>query len=265
VYIGSSQFPAKKGDFELISPKMDAPLKSARWELFLPADYRYSKFGGTMTHEVETAIREATSFSFLDYSSWESKSKAQIAREVKSDISNAQKKLSSGNVKEALADYNRARARADLSTSKDQEAQKLEADLRRAQGNNLINAQNAFSYSNSGSTSAAPNTFAGNQIQYDAATAEAQWTKLQQAQELNVAAVQPIRVVLPTRGLRHSFAQVLQTEIGKPMTVHLLASNTHAVNWLNRILGPIGAFLVLWGVVTLITNRANSRKPVPGV
>jgi len=265
VYIGSSQFPAKSGDFELISPKMDAPLKSARWELFLPADYRYSKFGGTMTHEVETAMLEATSFSFLDYSSWETKSKAQIAQEVKSDISNAQKKLSSGNVKEALADYNRARARADLSTSKDQEAQKLEADLRRAQGNNLINAQNAFSSSNSGSTPAAPNAFAGNQIQYDAATAEAQWTKLQQAQELNVAAVQPIRVALPTRGLRHSFTQVLQTEIGKPMTVHLLASNTHAINWLNRIVGPLAGFLVLWGIVTLITNRANLRKAATAI
>jgi Tfp pilus assembly protein FimT len=263
VYIGSSQFPAKRGDFELISPKMDAPLKSAHWELFLPPDYRYSKFSGTMTHEVETAILEATSFSFLDYSSWETRNKAQIARDVKSDISNAQKKLSSGNVKEAMADYNRARARADLSASKDQDAQKLEADLRRAQGNNLINAQNAFSYSNSGPVPAtnAP----GNQIQYDAATAEAQWTKLQQAQELNVAAVQPIRVALPTRGLRHSFTQVLQTEIGKPMTVHLLASNTHAINWVNRIVGPIAAFLVLWGIVTLITNRANSRKPTPAI
>jgi hypothetical protein len=258
VYIGSSQFPAKRGDFELISPKMDAPLKSARWELFLPPDYRYSKFSGTMTHEVETAMLEATGFSFLDYSSRESKNKAELWREVKSDISSAQKKLSSGNVKEALADYNRARARADLSTSKDQDTQKLEADLRRAQGNNLINAQNAFSYSNSGPAPAANAT--GNQTQYDAATAEAQWTKLQQAQELNVAAVQPIRVALPTRGLRHSFTQVLQTEIGKPMTVHLLASNTHAINWVNRIVGPIAAFLVLWGIVTLITNRANSRR-----
>jgi competence protein ComGC len=263
VYIGSSQFPAKRGEFELISPKMDAPLKSAHWELFLPSDYRYSKFSGTMTHEVETAMLEATSFSFLDYSSWETKSKAQIARDVKSDISNAQKKLSSGNVKEALADYNRARARADLSVSKDQDTQKLEADLRRAQGNNLINAQNAFSYSNSGPAPAA-NPVA-NQVQYDAATAEAQWTKLQQAQELNVAAVQPIRVALPTRGLRHAFTQVLQTEIGKPMTVHLLASNTHAINWINRIVGPIAAFLVLWGIVTLITNRANSRRPVAAV
>ena len=263
VYIGSSSFPQKRGDFELISPRLNAPLKSARWELFLPADYRYSKFGGTMTHEVETAMLEATGFSFLDYSSWESKSKAERAREVKSDISNAQKKLSSGNVKEALADYNRARYKADLSGAKDQDAQKLEADLRRAQGNNLINAQNAFSSNNSGPVPAA--NVAGNQIQYDAATAEAQWTKLQQAQELNVAAVQPIRVALPTRGLRHSFTQVLQTEIGKPMIVHLRASNTHAANWTNRIAGPIGAFLILWGVVTLITNRANSRKAVPAL
>ena len=264
VYIGSSSFPANRGDFELISPKMNAPLKSARWELFLPPDYSYSKFGGTMAHEVETAMLEATSFSFLDYNSWESKSKAERAREVKSDISNAQKKLSSGNVKEALADYNRARYKADLSGSKDQEAQKLEADLRRAQGNNLINAQNAFSYSNSG-PAPAPNAFGGNQIQYDAAAAEAQWAKLQQAQELNVAGVQPIRVALPTRGLRHSFTQVLQTEIGKPMIVRLRASNTHAANWVNRIVGPMAAFLILWGVVTLITNRENAQRPVAAV
>jgi hypothetical protein len=206
---------------------------------------------------------EASSFSFLDYSSWESKSKAERAREAKSDLSNAQRKLSSGNVKEAMVDYNRARYKADLSTSKGQDAQKLEADLRRAQGNNLINAQNAFSYSNSGPMPAAKGV--GNQIQYDAATAEAQWTKLQQAQELNVAAVQPIRVALPTRGLRHSFTQVLQTEIGKPIIVKLHASNTHAVNWLNRIVGPIGAFMVLWGVVTLMTNRANERRRAAAV
>src|SRR5204863_1970125 len=121
-----------------------------RWELFLPPDYRYSAFGGTMVHEVETAMLEASNFSFLDYNSRESQSKAELDKEMKSEITSAKKKLSKGNVKEALADYNRARSKGDLAAAKDNEAKQLETDLRRAQGNNLIQAQNDFSLSNSG-------------------------------------------------------------------------------------------------------------------
>ncbi|HYV27377.1 MAG TPA: hypothetical protein VFA77_07580, partial [Candidatus Eisenbacteria bacterium] len=216
IYVGANRFPVKRGLMELISPQLDAPLKSARWEIFLPADYKYSDFGGTMNHELETAMLEASSFSFLDYSSRESQNKAELAKEMKSELVSAKKKLSKGNVKEAIADYNRARSKGDLIAAKDAEAKELETDLRRAQGNNLIQAQNAFSFSNFGQISESQQQRANGPptIQYDTAAAEAQWTKLQQAQELGVARVQPIRVNLPTRGLRHAFTQVLQTEGG---------------------------------------------------
>jgi len=95
-----------------------------------------------------------------------------------------------------------------------------------------VQAQQAFSVANSG---IAPGQIAqqpgrpeslGVNLNYDTAAAEQQWEKLQQAQEVAVAKVRPLRVNLPTRGLRHSFAQVLQTETGKPMLVSFTADNT---------------------------------------
>lgn len=258
VYVDGCPFPQKRGAVDLVSPKLDAPLKSARWELFLPPDYSYSDFSGTMAHETETAVVEASGFSFLDYSSRESTSKAQLAKELKSELSSAQKKLSSGNVKDAIADYNRARSKSDLAIANNSEARQLEAELRRAQGNNLIEAQNAFSQRYGLSTPPASRAAAASQaLQYDNASAEAQWTKLQQAQDLGTAAAQPIRVNLPTRGLRHAFTQVLQTQSGRPLTVRLFAANTRTFAWPQRIAGPAAGFLALWAVVWVLTRQSR--------
>jgi hypothetical protein len=264
VYVDTRAFPQKRGAVELISPRLDAPLKSARWELFLPPDYDYSRFSGTMSHENETAMVEASSFSFLDWSSRESKNKAELAKEWKSELSNAQKNLGVGNVKEALADYNRARNKTDLNGANNSEARQLEADLRRAQGNALIEAQNAFSLSNNGQIGQAPQQVqAAPAVRYDNETAEAQWTKLQQAQDLGIAAAQPIRVNLPTRGLRHAFTQVLQTEVGRPLTVRLFAANTRALSWPKRIAAPLAGFVLLWFLVSLMARRGGTRNPLP--
>jgi hypothetical protein len=261
VYVGTNAFPQKHGAIQLLSPTLDAPWQRARWELFLPPDYEYSGFGGSMAHEVEKAILEPSSYSFLDYSSRESKNRAELAQELKSDITRAKKKLSSGNVKEALADYSRARSKSDAAAANNAEAKQLEADLRRAQGNNLIQAQTAFSFSNSGQL---PESLLANRIeptkQYDAATAEAQWTKLQQAQDLAKASVQPIRVSLPTRGLHHSFTQVLQTEPGQALTLRLVAENSRLINWPKRIGGTLAALVGLWAIVSLITRRAPRQQ-----
>ncbi len=257
VYVDSGKFPQRSGAMDLISPRLDAPFKSAKWELFLPLDYKYSDFSGTMTHEVETAMLEPSNFSLLEYSSRESKSKAELAKEVKSEIMSAQTKLSKGKVREALADYNRARNRADVA-AKDDNAKQLETELRRAQGGNLIQAQNAF-ISNNGNFAANAPAAQGNagNSQYDVAAAEAQWTKLQQAQELGVTRVQPIRVNLPTRGMRHGFAQLLQTdERGRPMTIHLVASNARSSSWTGTVLGPLAGFLALWLMVTFLVKYA---------
>ena len=67
------------------------------------------------------------------------------------------------------------------------------------------------------------------------AAAEAQWTKLAQAQKVAAAKLQPPHVNLPLHGLRYAFAQVLQTEVNKPMTIQLQAANTKTGPGLGRI------------------------------
>ena len=82
--------------------------------------------------------------------------------------------------------------------------------------------------------------------------------QLAQAQEIAVAKVQPLHVNLPLRGLRYAFTQVLQTEVNKPMTIHLSASNTKTGHWLGRIgMGLVG-FLALWAVVAVVAARKRA-------
>ena len=220
VYVATNRFPRTRGSLELASPALDVPLRSARWEVFLPADYRYANFGGTMSRE--TAAPESANFSLLDYSYKEVEGKAGRVKELKSDLSSARRQLAYGNVKEAYLEYNRARAKGGFANGLDADARQLEEQLRRAQGSNLINAQNAFTLNNTGPLPGQQQFLAAQppaQVRYDAAAAEAQWTRLQQAQEVVVARVQPIRINLPTRGLRHTFTQMLQTQPGKSMTI----------------------------------------------
>jgi hypothetical protein len=217
-----------------------------------------------MVREVAAASSEASIFSRYAYSQQESQNKAEMYNAWKSEVSSAQKQLSVGNVKEALADYSRARVKkGKFAAATDEETKKLEKDINSAQGSNLINAQNSFTLNNTKSgVGGQVQTLATEQqlIQYDKAAAEAQWAKLQQAQELGIAQVQPIHVNLPTRGLRHAFTQVLQTEVNKPMTIHLQAVNDKTVNWPKRVGAGAAAFLGLWVLAAFVANRFP-RKP----
>ena len=69
-----------------------------------------------------------------------------------------------------------------------------------------------------------------------------------------VAKVAPLHVNLPTRGVRYSFCQVLQTELRKPMTIRLLAENTKVPSWTTRLLAVLG-FAVLWAIVATFSRR----------
>ena len=93
------------------------------------------------------------------------------------------------------------------------------------------------------------------QVQLDAKTAEQQWERLQKAQEVASVTVRPLRVNLPTRGLRHSFSQVLQTEVGKPMLVSFVASSAKAASWPMRIGLFALSFAGLWAVVSWVLSH----------
>jgi len=264
-YVGTNTFPHARGQIGFISPKFDVPLKNAHWEIFLPPDYDYGDFRGTMTRELAAAPATSTSFSILDYSRMEKASKESARADVKRDVLEARRQLEGGNVREATANFNRAKGKT--YSSKDEEAgvKELEKKLKSAQASNLMMAQSEFSLRNAGSPGAVPNAPAQIPqlgLYYDSAAAEQQWTKLQQAQEMAVAKVQPLRINLPVRGLRYAFTQVLQTETGKPMTIQLLAASTKAVSWPQRAATAVAGLLVLWSLVKLVL-RVTRRQALP--
>ena len=261
-YVSTNQFPANHGRVNLVSPTIDVPLKNARWEVYLPEDYHYDEFTGTMSRETGAAA-EASSFSFREYSQKESAAKAEQKKGWKLEISSAKKKLAEGNVKEAADYFSRARSKFNPNDGRDAETKQVEAELRRVQGSNLVQAQQAFNYANGAAVpnQPAPQSRGGDMNgNHAAAAAEQQWEKLQQAQDVAVARVRPLRVNLPTRGLRHAFAQVLQTETGKAMTVSFSAANTKSVSWPKRIGGGLAGFVALWVLMAFVTGRTGRKE-----
>jgi hypothetical protein len=258
-YVGTNAFPRDRGSLGFASPKFDVPLKNARWDVYLPPDYDYQNFSGTMTREIAPAPETlSSSFSSLDYSLMEQAKKASAKVEVDRDVNEARRQLAGGNMREASATFNRAKTRLYADKKEDGDVQQLEKDLQTAQASNLINAQNDFVTRNAGEI-AADGKLPAQQVQKpggpdDNAAAGQQWMKLQQAQEIVTAKVQPLRVNLPVRGLHFAFTQVLQTESGRPMTIQLFTASTKAVSWPMRGLTATGAFLMLWALVAILSR-----------
>jgi prepilin-type processing-associated H-X9-DG protein len=258
-YVGTNSFPRDRGSVGFASPKFDVPLKNARWDVYLPPDYDYQNFSGTMTREIAPAPETlSSSFSSLDYSLMEQAKKTSAKVEVDRDVSEARRQLAGGNMREASATFNRAKTRLYADKKEDGDVQQLEKDLQTAQASNLINAQNDFVTRNAGEI-ATDGRIPAQQVQTpgkpdDNAAAGQQWMKLQQAQEIVTAKEQPLRVNLPVRGQHFAFTQVLQTESGRPMTIQLFTASTKAVSWPMRGLTAIGAFLMLWALVAILSR-----------
>ncbi|HKW28690.1 MAG TPA: hypothetical protein VJT54_05100, partial [Verrucomicrobiae bacterium] len=258
VYVGTNTFPRRHGTVGFVSPQFDVPLKNARWEIYLPPDYDYQDFGGTMTRET-AAVPQASSrsFSMLDYSRMEQASQEQTKVEALRDVNEAQRQLASGNVREASVNFWRAKVKAAKGADEVQDVKQLEKDLQNAQASNLIHAQSEFSWRNNGQVNAdknAPLPGSSLNLSYDNAAAELQSAKLQQAQEIGATQVQPLHVNLPIRGAGYAFTQVLQTEPGKPMTIQMQAANIRAVNWPTRLVTLAFAFLAVWGLVAVVSR-----------
>jgi hypothetical protein len=262
-YVGTNAFPRGHGQIGFTSPQFDVPLKNARWEVYLPPDYDYKSFEGTMTRETVTAPEVASkSFSSLDYSLMEQNKKSANLTEALSDLSNARRELENGDTRGANADLDSARNTWGARDLDKWKADDLEKDLRKAQASNLIAAQHDFSVLNGivAGEENAPNPPRETVPQYNDAAAQDQWMKLQQAQELTAAKIQPLHINLPVRGAHYAFTQILQTETGKPMTIELFAANSKSVNWPFRGLVITGAFLFLWTIVTFVSRLTLHAK-----
>jgi hypothetical protein len=256
IYVSAEPFPRTKGIVDLASPALDVPVKNARWELYLPPDYGYRKFAGTMTLEPDAAPVVRT-FSALEYKEAEQGKKRALEIAVSSSRDEVRRKLSSGKLEEASKAYDRAR-RSGVDAETD-EFKVLAKDIREAQSGNLLKAQQEVIANNAAffrQDGPAPAREAGSQLQLDDKTAQQQWDRLQKAQEVATATVRPLHVNLPTRGLRHSFSQVLQTQVGKPMLVSFVASSAKAADWPMRIGLVTAGFVGLWAMVSsMLTHR----------
>ena len=82
-----------------------------------------------------------------------------------------------------------------------------------------------------------------------------QWSKVQAAQEITTAKTLPLRVNLPRRGAHVAFTQVLQTEVGHPMTVRFAARAASSFDLLHLGLLALGGFGALWGGVAWARRR----------
>ena len=264
-YVSTNAFPHTKGNLSFVSPKFDVPLKDARWELYLPSGYDYQNFSGTMSREITAANESfASSFSKLDYSRMEKASQTDSQVEMEREVTEARRQLVGGNVREATASFNRARVNNSLGQAANKDMLSLAEDLKKAQASNLINAQSYFSERNAEPADSVdrpqPSQVIANA--YTDVAAGEQWAKLQQAQEVVAAKVQPLRVNLPLRGLHYTCTQVLQTEGGKPMTISLYAVSNQLVNWPARLLGAGVAFLFLWGLVISLSRVVSASRRI---
>jgi hypothetical protein len=263
--VSAAKFPKGRGELALASPKLDVPLKNAHWELFLPPDFHYSKFAGSMQRESGTLVPQLATFTWDSYSREETAKRAARLAENASSISNARGSLASGNVKDANGYFFRAWNNRQMDRDGDKELKELDQQLRRKNADNIIAGQNAvtLNYLNANGAALdqvqAGKALGGGAKADDYKAAEQQWEKLQQAQEVAVNKVLPLRVNLPQRGLRYSFSQVLQTEVGKAMTVELFAADSRAINWNGRIAGGVVGFLILWALFAWIGRRTNNE------
>ncbi len=267
-YVSEQKFPKARGPVEMISPKLDVPLKNAHWDLYLPPDYDYSKFEGSMNKGAAEAAPVVQWFTRSEYTVQEKAKAEQQKAGVKFELFNLRNNLSGGNVREAVGNYNRAKGQQGRGNENDKELRDLEQDVRRAQSSNLIQAQQSFYNDNAtklgdqqllaiqpAQPGAKPNASPAGVLSYDADVAGLQWDALCKAQEIVAAKVAPLRVNLPTRGQRLSFSQALQTEVQKPMNIQLFAANTKTTSWTQQALWCAAGFAALWALVTVLGRR----------
>jgi hypothetical protein len=263
-YIVPEKFPSGRGDVNLISPSLNVPLKNARWDVYLPPDYDYQKFTGSMIHEAQAAPTVQT-YSLSEYRAQEAGKKQAKQAETTSFISNARKNLAISNIKGIDQNWLNGNGAyiESLDTDTRNQIEQVKQELNYQNSANLI-----IGYNNPGQI--APITQSLNDSQFRQAQMPAQsdvqrnallqWDKLARAQQLAVARVQPLRVNLPTRGVHYAFTQILQTEVQKPLTIQFTAANTRTGGLIGRLAGGVLGLAVLWILVQILLSRLSRDR-----
>jgi hypothetical protein len=257
VWIATNAFPRTRGDWAIASPKLDVPWKNAVWRLYLPLDYRYSDFGGTMTPVIPTETPAVAKYSSADYLQVETRRDTALSSEAKSNLTLARSQLQAGDVAQAASNVRLLRRNlsqnAPMDRAEEVELKRMEGDLGQVLGQNMLQAQNEFSERNGnasfqmmlGKQVTGPSVM-NNYFNYDATVAGRQARIVQKAQEFVVAPLQPLRVNLPSRGVLYTFNQALQTELQKPLVIQLRAVNDKSSGWFAGAAQAGCAMVLLW-------------------
>ncbi len=247
-YVAAGRFPATSGRVKLESPRLDVPLKDARWDLFLPPDYDYRDFGGSMTYESADLVPVSQDFTLGSYRRQELEQRATVASQTLDRLEAAKKEVAAGRYDHA-GRLNFLSSRGPLDDSRQQDLKALEETLNLAQSSNLLQAQRSYAANNAAQLGGSAT---GNRPEdYDAEVAARQVAQLNRAQAVAVGRVTPLHVNLPTRGIRHTFGQVLQTEVDRPLSVEFHARNERATGVFKTILLWGGGFLGLWALALI--------------
>ncbi|HRZ36139.1 MAG TPA: magnesium transporter [Candidatus Paceibacterota bacterium] len=264
VYVGRVDFPRVAGPVRLDSPWLDLPLKDARWELFVPPDYSYRRFAGTMSYESAEMVAVSQDFTFAEYQRQELSKQASFEARAVDFLQRARTEFATGNLDKAtqLKGFKGAQIRDQQAAA---EFKRLEADVNRAQSIQLIEAQRNYVFLNNARLGLEGSDLAAEQApdapkDYDTRVAEQQVAQLQKVQALAETQVAPLRVNLPTRGLRFSFVQALQTEPNKPLTIRLHARNGRDRGWFQTAALWLGGLVLVWGCAAVALALRTSAR-----
>ena len=270
-YVGEDPFPKNSGAFLLESPRLDIPLKEAHWEVFLPPDYNYDRFAGTMNYEGADYTAMVQDFTLAAYNRQENEQRQVADAEAAETLDKVRRGVAMGRFGgfSLLNNYRGLWNNSMLN----KEVESLAESVNRSQASNLIQAQQRYAGENgmfglnsgqggfggAGQGGGQGGGLGGEAYAYSTDVAVKQAAQVERAQALAVARVTPLHVNLPTYGIRHSFAQVLQTETDRPLTVTMRAANDRETGWAGLIGRFVGGFAMLWLGCYVVLSLRNSR------
>lgn len=250
--IVKEKFPSGSREVNLLSPSLNVPLNNARWDLYLPPDFDYQQFAGSMAHEAQAAPA-VQSYSLSEYHAQEAQQKAAKQAATTSIISNARANAAISNLK--AIDQNKLNwaigNNSDIATLN--AIQDVQKDVDRQQAYNFMSQNRVYQNAQVANVQASAQAV-------EEANGLQQWSKVAQAQQLAVARVQPLRVNLPTRGLHQGFTQILQTQVDKPLSIRFTAASTGAGGLFRKAFDGALALLLLWAIVRYILSRRPGEQ-----
>ena len=282
-YASRFKFPKSQGDVELQTPQFNVPMQDAQWQLYLPEDYRYHDFKGSMTrtrqlhqqHDRHRGYQQHTPALIpqtgdnarYEDSTYALQEKAKVEKEQQlfdDNIFNAEENFKTGNLEQANRFLNQALQLNNNDAPNTAKYKDLERQIRKGQAKRQIDAQfeyysrNTRNSSTSGGQQSTGEVAAGT-IVYDQDTAERQVDVVQKAQRLTERRITPLRLNLPLRGRHYVFAQASQMEIRKSMTVKFEARNTREPEWNWILAGAAIGLIALAGLVSLGRRAIRQR------